>query len=75
MVWRLTAIHHLGCLSHAVILAHVVSMATFKGIPGVEAAGVLAAIAGSSVISRFAFAVIADKFGGRLTRGSGARPE
>jgi MFS family permease len=67
VVWRLTAIHHLGCLSHAVILAHVVSMATFKGIPGVEAAGVLAAIAGSSVISRFAFAVIADKFGGRLT--------
>jgi MFS family permease len=67
VVWRLTAIHHLGCLSHAVILAHVVSMATFKGIPGVEAAGVLAAIAGSSVISRFAFSVIADKFGGRLT--------
>lgn len=67
VVWRLTTIHHLGCLSHAVILAHVVSMATFKGIPGVEAAGVLAAIAGSSVISRFAFAVIADKFGGRLT--------
>jgi MFS family permease len=67
VVWRLTAIHHLGCLSHSVILAHVVSMATFKGIPGVEAAGVLAAIAGSSVISRFAFSVIADRFGGRLT--------
>jgi MFS family permease len=67
VVWRLTAIHHLGCLSPSVILAHVVSMATFKGIPGVEAAGVLAAIAGSSVISRFAFSVIADRFGGRLT--------
>ena len=67
VVWRLTAIHHLGCLSHAVILAHVVSMATFKGIPGVEAAGVLAAISGTSVVSRFAFSVIADKFGGRLT--------
>ncbi len=67
VVWRLTAIHHLGCLSHSVILVHVVSMATFKGIPGVEAAGVLAAIAGSSVISRFAFSVIADRFGGRVT--------
>jgi MFS family permease len=67
VVWRLTTIHHLGCLSHSVILAHVVSMATFQGIPGVEAAGVLAAIAGSSVISRFAFSVIADRFGGRLT--------
>ena len=67
IVWHLTAIHHIGCLAHAVILAHVVSMATFKGIPGVEAAGVLAAIAGSSVVSRFAFSVIADRFGGRIT--------
>jgi len=67
IVWKLTAIHHVGCMSHAIILAHVVSMATFKGIPGVEAAGVLAAIAGSSVISRFAFSVIADRFGGRVT--------
>lgn len=66
-VWKLTAIHHIGCLSHAIILAHVVSMATFRGIPGVEAAGVLAAIAGASVISRFAFSVIADQFGGRVT--------
>jgi len=67
IVWKLMAIHHVGCMSHAIILAHVVSMATFKGIPGVEAAGVLAAIAGSSVISRFAFSVIADRFGGRVT--------
>jgi len=67
IVWKLTAIHHVGCMSHAIILAHVVSMATFKGIPGVEAAGVLAAIAGSSVISRFAFSVIADRYGGRVT--------
>jgi MFS family permease len=67
VVWKLTAVHHVGCLSHAVILAHVVSMATFRGIPGVEAAGVLAAVAGASAISRFAFSVIADRFGGRLT--------
>jgi MFS family permease len=60
-------IHHIGCAAHAIILAHVVSMATFKGIPGVEAAGVLATIAGTSVISRFAFSVIADRFGGRIT--------
>ncbi|HZM44534.1 MAG TPA: MFS transporter [Burkholderiales bacterium] len=66
-VWILIAIHHIGCLSHAVILVHVVSMATFRGIPGVEAAGVLAAIAGASAISRFAFSVLADRFGGRLT--------
>ena len=67
IVWHLMGIHHIGCMSHAIILAHVVSMATFKGIPGVEAAGVLATIAGSSVISRFAFSLIADRFGGRIT--------
>jgi MFS family permease len=66
-VWHLMGIHHIGCVAHAIILAHVVSMATFKGIPGVEAAGVLATIAGTSVISRFAFSVIADRFGGRIT--------
>ena len=66
-VWLLMAIHHIGCLSHAVIIVHVVSMATFRGIPGVEAAGVLAAIAGASAISRFGFSVIADRCGGRFT--------
>src|SRR5262245_26730546 len=66
-VWLLIAIHHIGCLSHAVIIVHVVSMATFKGIPGVEAAGVLAAIAGASAVSRFGFSVIADRFDGRVT--------
>ena len=64
-VWQLMSIHHIGCVAHAVILAHVVSMATFKGIPGVEAAGVLATIAGTSVISRFAFSVLAERLGGR----------
>ena len=67
IVWKLAGIHHIGCAAHAIILAHVVSMATFKGIPGVTAAGVLATIAGTSVISRFAFSIIADRFGGRIT--------
>ena len=66
-VWKLIGIHHIGCLSHSIVLVHVVSMATFKGIPGVEAAGVLAAIAGASVFSRFGFSVLADRFGGRAT--------
>ena len=65
MVWQLMSIHHIGCVAHAIILAHVVSMATFKGIPGVEAAGVLATIAGTSVISRFTFSVLAERLGGR----------
>jgi MFS family permease len=64
-VWKLTAIHHVGCAGHAVILAHVVSVATFRGISGLEAAGVLATIAGTSVISRFAFSVLSERLGGR----------
>ena len=67
IVWHLTAIHHVGCLAHSIILAHVVSMATFRGIPGVQAAGILATIAGASVVSRVAFSMIADRFGGRIT--------
>src|ERR1035437_4094627 len=65
IVWVLMAIHHVGCAGHAIILAHVVSVATFRGISGIEAAGVLATIAGTSVISRFAFSVFAERLGGR----------
>jgi MFS family permease len=64
-VWYLMGIHHLGCAGHAVILAHGVSMAMIVGVPPVEAAGVLATIAGFSAFSRFAFSILTDRFGGR----------
>ncbi|MBI4332619.1 MAG: MFS transporter [Chloroflexi bacterium] len=64
-VWYLAACHHLGCVGHAVVLAQVVSMATFQGVPGVTAAGILSTIAGSSIISRFVFAVLTERLGGR----------
>ena len=64
-VWNLMGIHFLGCAGHAIILAHVVSMATFQGVSGVEAAGVLGTIAGTSIISRFACSVLAERLGGR----------
>jgi MFS family permease len=64
-LWLLMGIHHLGCAGHAVILAHGVSMATHHGIPGIEAAGVLSTIAGVSIISRFAFSILTERFGGR----------
>lgn len=64
-VWLLTGCHHLGCASHAVILAHGVSMATHHGIPGLQAAGVLSTIAGVSIISRFSFSLLTERFGGR----------
>lgn len=64
-VWLLMGIHHLGCAGHAIILAHVVSMATFRGVSGIEAAGVLSTIAGVSIISRVAASILTERFGGR----------
>jgi len=64
-VWLLMGIHHIGCVGHAIILAHVVSMATFMGVSGVEAAGVLSTIAGTSIISRFVSSILTERFGGR----------
>jgi MFS family permease len=64
-VWLLTGVHHLGCAGHAIILAHIVSMATFRGVSAIEAAGVLSTIAGVSIISRFAFSIITERLGGR----------
>ncbi len=64
-VWLLTGCHHLGCASHAVILAHGVSMATQHGVPGLQAAGVLSTIAGVSIVSRFTFSLLTERFGGR----------
>ena len=64
-VWLLMGVHHLGCAGHAIILAHVVSMATFRGVSGVEAAGVLSTIAGISIVSRFGFSILTERLGGR----------
>jgi MFS family permease len=64
-LWYLMGVHHLGCAGHAVILAHGVSMAHIAGVPMIEAAGVLSTIAGFSAISRFAFSILTDRFGGR----------
>lgn len=64
-VWLLMGIHHLGCAGHAVILAHIVSMATFRGLSGIEGAGVLSVIAGLSIFSRFGFSILTERLGGR----------
>ncbi len=65
--WNLTAIHTLGCIGHSVLLAHVVSIATFAGIPGIAAAGVLSMLVASSTISRFGMSLVAEKKGARFT--------
>ncbi len=40
-------------------------MATHHGIPGLQAAGVLSTIAGVSIVSRFTFSLLTERFGGR----------
>jgi MFS family permease len=65
--WKLTAVHLLGCIGHSVLLAHMVSMATFAGIPSVAAAGVLSIAVATSVISRFGMSLVADTKGARFT--------
>lgn len=64
-IWLLMGCHHFGCAGHAVVLAHGVSMATHHGIPGLQAAGVLSTIAGVSIVSRFTFSILTERFGGR----------
>ena len=41
-------------------------MALVQGVSGMEAAGVLGTLAGASAVSRFASAIIAARFGGRV---------
>jgi predicted MFS family arabinose efflux permease len=66
-VRALTAVHALGCVGHSIPLAHVVSMATLAGIPGIPAAGILSVALTSSIISRFGMSLVADAKGARFT--------
>lgn len=63
--WIHIATHMLGCISHSIPLVFVVSMATFRGIDGVVAAGVLGFISGVSIFSKLGMSIVAEYFGGR----------
>ncbi|MEE8353230.1 MAG: MFS transporter [Dehalococcoidales bacterium] len=63
----LVGVHALGCIGHSVLLAHMVSMATFSGIASVTAAGVLSMVVATSVISRFGMSLVAERKGARFT--------
>lgn len=69
MFWALISTHFLGCVSHSIPLAHVVSMATATGIPGVTAAGILSALSASALGSRFFMSILSEKGGSRITLG------
>lgn len=65
--WSLIAVHNLGCISHSVLLAHMVSMATFAGIPGLAASGVLSIVMVISLVSRLGIPIVAEAKGARFT--------
>ncbi|MBU2607960.1 MAG: MFS transporter [Chloroflexi bacterium] len=65
--WALVAVHTLGCVGHSVPLAHMVSIATFAGIPGIAAAGILSMALATSFISRMGMSLSAEAKGGRFT--------
>ena len=56
----LIGIHFFGCVSHSLVLVHIVSMATLSGLEPIVAAGVLSVLVGASVISRFTMSVLTD---------------
>jgi MFS family permease len=61
----LPLIHFLGCVSHAIPLAHVVVMATDRGIDPIAASTVLGIAIGVSATSRLTAPMLSDKIGGR----------
>jgi MFS family permease len=65
--WHLTNTHFLGCVGHAILLAHIVSIAILRGIPELKAAGVLGIISATSTVSRFGFPILVEKLGAKRT--------
>lgn len=65
--WFLITIHLLGCVGHSVLLAHVVRLALLQGVPGMLAAGLISAMSGTSVVSRFFTPILTERWGGRAT--------
>ena len=64
--WALVSVHTLGCVGHSIPLAHMVSIATFAGIPGVAAAGMLSITQAASLVSRFGMSLVAEAKGGKF---------
>ncbi len=65
--WVLIAIHFFGCLGHSVLIVHAVPLALFKGVPTLAAAGLISAISGTSIVSRFGIPILTERWGGRTT--------
>ncbi len=63
--WNLMAIHHVGCLGHAIIMVSAVHFATTRGLPLAAAAWIVSIYSLASVGGRFTVPILADRFGAR----------
>jgi MFS family permease len=63
--WNLPAIHHLGCVGHAIVIWHIVFFATTKDVSLATAAWIVTIYTLTSVLSRFATPILADRFGAK----------
>jgi MFS family permease len=67
--WNLIAIHHLGCVGHAVVIVSAVNFATTRGVPLTAAAWIISIYSLASVGSRFTVPILADRFGAKGVMG------
>jgi len=63
--WKLVAVHHFGCIGHAIVIIWITPIAMAAGLTLVQAAGVLSTLAGVSVLTRFITPVMADYVGSK----------
>ena len=63
--WNLPAIHHVGCVGHAIVIWHIVFFATTKDVSLASAAWIVTIYTLTSVLTRFATPVLADRFGAK----------
>jgi MFS family permease len=65
-IWLLIGIHFLGCVGHAVPLAHLVRLAVLKGTPEVLAAGMLSTVSAFSIASRLGVPMLVERCNAKL---------
>ena len=63
--WNLPAIHHVGCVGHAIVIWHIVFFATTKDVSLASAAWIVTIYTLTSVLTRFATPILADRFGAK----------
>ncbi|MAF38481.1 MAG: hypothetical protein CL696_06315 [Chloroflexi bacterium] len=63
--WFLPLVHHLGCVGHSIIMVHGVFYATTKGVSLEAAAFIISIYSFSSIASRLAVPILADRLGAK----------